>query len=120
VADSVDEPTPVDGYVGRVEGSEESPWSDSFLWVSVHGDISASAAPGMAEDLRRLIHAFIQHPDSLGREKTLVGESPRLGQDGEIQLALHGFELDGDVEAELRRLIHEFVRQRLAHGETAE
>lgn len=120
MAASRDESTPVDGYVGRVEGPEESPWSDSFLWVSVHGDVSASAAPGLAEDLRRLIHAFIQNPDSTSREKPRVGKSPRPGQDREIQIALHGLEVDGDTEGELRRLIHEFVRQRLAHSETEE
>ena len=120
MAGSLDEPRPVDGYVGRIEGRAEPSWLGGFLWVSVHGDVPGRAAPGLAEDLRRLIHAFIQDSESSGREKTRVDESPRLSQDAEIQIALNGFDLDRDTEDALRRLVHDFVRQRLARGETEE
>lgn len=75
---------------------------------------------GVAEELERLIHAFVQRPASIGAEKTRVPASPSSGEEAEIEIALYGLALEPDAEAELRHLIRARVREHLAGGEVVQ
>jgi hypothetical protein len=120
VADSpFDEAIPLDGMVGSLEDLTEAPRTASgVLQVFVSGDAaSGSRAMGLTKDLERLIHAFVRRPASSGAEKTRVREAPGAREEEEIDIALHGLELEPDAEAELRDLIRGRVREYLAGGE---
>jgi hypothetical protein len=121
MADSpFDEATPLDGMVGSFEDLQEAPpIATGVLQVFVSGGaVSGSRAIGLAEDLERLVHAFLERPASIGAEKSRVPEKPPAGEDEEIAIAFHGLELEPDAEAELHRLMRARIQGHLARGET--
>jgi hypothetical protein len=70
---------------------------------------------GLAGDLSRLVQGFIQDLPSSAREK--ASGTPPSGQHEDIQIALHGLNLNPDQEAQLHQLIRELVRERVAGKE---
>jgi hypothetical protein len=123
VADSpFDQAIPLDGMVGSLEDLRETPPNPKgVLQVFVSGEaVSGSRAMGVAKDLERLVHAFVQRQASTGTEKIRVPETPSSGEEAEIEIALHGLVLEPDVEDELRHLIRGRVREHLAGGEAGQ
>ena len=114
---------PLDATVGSLDHLEEPvPFgsaADVPVRISITGDaVSDPAAMGLAEDLSLLIQGFIQRPASAAQERA---EALRVsGPDVDIQIALHGLQLDPEAEDELQHLIREVVRDRVARAETAE
>jgi hypothetical protein len=126
VADSpADGAIPLDATVGSFDQLEvAAPFAsaaDVPVGVSITGDaVSDPAAMGLAEDLSLLVQGFMQRPASAARERTRT-EAPRVsGRDVDIQIALHGLQLDPEVEDELHQTIREVVRDRVARAEMAE
>jgi hypothetical protein len=72
---------------------------------------------GLAEDLSLLVQRFIQSPPPSAREK--ASATPPSGQHGDIEIALHGLNLDPDQEAQLHHLIRELVHERIAGKEAS-
>ena len=116
---------PLDATVGSLDHLEEAaPFAsaaDVPVRISLTGDaVSDPAAMGLAEDLGLLIHGFMHRPASAAQEGTRT-EVPRVsGPDVDIQIALHGLQLDPEAEDVLHDLIRELVRDRIARAETAE
>jgi hypothetical protein len=126
VADSPsDGAIPLDATVGSLDDLEEAvPFAsaaDVPVRISITGDaVSDPAAMGLAEDLSLLIQGFMQRPASATQERTRTEALRVSGPDVDIQIALHGLQLDPDAEDELQHLIRELVRDRVARAETAE
>ena len=119
-----DEATPLDATVGSLDQVEEAPFAsapDVPVRISLTGDaVSDPAAMGLAEDLSLLIQGFMQRPASAAKERTRT-EAPRgSGPDIDVQIALHGLQLDPEAEDELHQMIRELVRDRVARAETVE
>ena len=126
MADSpADGAIPLDATVGSLDQLEvAAPFAsaaDVPVRVSITGDaVSDTAAMGLAEDLSLLVQGFMQRPASAARQRTRT-ETPRVsGPDVDIQIAMHGLQLDPEAEDELRLTIRELVRDRVARAETAE
>jgi hypothetical protein len=115
----------LDATVGSLDHLEEAvPFAsaaDVPVRISITGDAASDpAAMGLAEDLSLLIQGFMQRPAPAAQERTRT-EAPRVsGPDVDIQIALHGLQLDPETEDELQHLIRELVRDRVARAETAE
>jgi hypothetical protein len=126
VADSPsDGAIPLDATVGSLDDLEEAvPFAsaaDVPVRISITGDaVSDPAAMGLAEDLSLLIQGFMQRPASATQERTRTEALRVSGPDVDIQIALHGLQLDPDAEDELQHLIRALVRDRVARAETAE
>jgi hypothetical protein len=113
----LDDAIPLDGTVGALTdagataplASLEQPSFRAF----VSGDAAADTrAMGLAEDLSMLIQKFLQGSAASAREK--ASAAPGSGQLGDIEIALHGLQLDPDQEAHLHQLIRELVHERVA------
>jgi hypothetical protein len=68
---------------------------------------------GLAEDLTLLVQAFIRRPASEVQSR----QPAPPDRDDDIQIALHGLDLDPHAEAELHGHIRKLVRDRLAPKE---
>ena len=114
-----DEALPLDGVVGNLEDLVEvPPIGEGVLEVFVSGDaVSGSGAVGLARDLEQLVHEFVRRSGSIRAEGTRVPETPRSGEDEELDIALHGLGLDPDAETELHHLIRGRILGYLAGGE---
>jgi hypothetical protein len=96
---------------------------DSLVYVSVSGDAMYAAwAMGLEDDLRLLARAFAEGGVSLCREmiEGVVTRSSSQSRSAdrfeEIDVALHGLELDSGDEDQFRDLIRLLVAQRIARG----
>jgi hypothetical protein len=119
-----DEAIPLDGTVGSFDQLEAKvPFATSEdvpIRISVAGDaVSDPAAMGLAEDLALLVDGFMRRRASATEEKTRTQAPRDSGADSDIQVALHGLQLDSGAEQELHHLIREFVRERIAPREAA-
>jgi hypothetical protein len=120
-----DEAAPLDATVGSLDQLEEAaPFAsaaDVRVRVSITGDaVPDPAAMGLAEDVSLLIQGFMQRPASAAQERTRT-EAPRVsGPDVDIQIAIHGLQLDPEAEDELHQTIRELLRERVAREETTE
>jgi hypothetical protein len=119
-----DETLALDGVVGPLDCLEEtSPFArpdDVPIRISVAGDgPSGPNAMGLAEDLALLAREFVQRRAPSGEQRSRAAEPAPADTDGEVEIALHGVELDPEAKKELHRLIRELVRERTAGGEEA-
>lgn len=115
---------PLDATVGSFHQLEEAaPFAsaaDVPVRISLTGDgVSGTAAMGLAEDLSLVVQGFMQRRASA--RETARTKAPRVsGPDEDIQIALHGLQLEPEAEDELHQAIRELVRDRVARSETAE
>jgi hypothetical protein len=116
-----------DGIVGLPSESDEAPASlssvDPQLYVSVSGDaMHAPWAMGLEDDVRLLAQVFAAGGASLCREmieglgKGSASQSRSRDRFEEVDVELHGLELDSGGEEELRDLIRTLVGERRARG----
>ena len=121
-----DEAVPLDATVGSFDQLEHAtPFAsaaDAPVRVSITGDtVPDAAAMGLAEDLGLIIQGFARRRASAAQGRPRPDESRDPGRaEDDIQVSLHGLELDPEAEDELHRLIREFVRDRFTRAETAE
>jgi hypothetical protein len=112
-----------DGFVGfPLESDEPPPSQSSQVYVSAPDGPSVSWAMGLEDDVRLLAQAFAAGGTDLCR-KLIEGLPPRSSgwsrspqRKEEVQVALHGLELDSSEEEELRDLIWMLVEKRIAGG----
>src|SRR2546430_7799568 len=116
-----EEPGEFDGFVGFPWESDEVPPSQSSqVYVSAPDGPSVSWAMGLEDDVRLLAQAFAAGGTDLCREwieglqPRSSGRSRSLQRKEEVQVALHGLELDAGEEEELRDLIWMLVEKRIA------
>jgi hypothetical protein len=119
-----DEILALDGVVGPLDRLEEtSPFArpdDVPIRIFVAGDgISDPNAMGLAEDLALLAREFVRRRAPSGEQRSRAAEPAPADTDGEVEIALHGVELDPEAMKELHRLMRELVRERTAGAEEA-
>jgi hypothetical protein len=112
----------LDGVVGGVTHPDESPFfskpTENTIMVFVGGE--ASGDPRMlslADDITFLVHMFLELSTSARRAATGEDAQEMPENHPDIQIAIHGLELDRRSELELRRRILEMVRLRLSSEE---
>jgi hypothetical protein len=109
----------LDGVVGPFDRLEHtSPFArpdDVPIRISVTGDgTSDPNAMGLAEDLALLAREFVRRGAPSGEQRSCVAEPAPADMDGEVEIALHGVELDPEAMKELHRLMRELVGERTA------
>ena len=122
-----DEAVPLDATVGSFDQLEQAtPFAsaaDAPFRVSVTGDaVLDAAARGWAEDVGLLVQGFVRRRASADRVRArpdATGEDRGRAED-DIQVSLHGLQLDPEAEDELHRMIRDLVRDRVSRAETAE
>jgi len=87
--------------------------AEPTLQVWVGGD-GASDSMILAEDLRLLVNDFVHR----AKRRTALTQVHESGTQDDIQIAIHGLNLDSSEEQELHRLIRERIRHHAAHKET--
>ena len=113
---------PLDGMVGNIDGpdtpaavahkatTESTP---PKLWVAATGDGISNPAL-LSEDLKFLVAEFMCR---LGERKVARSHASHSEPQGDIEITLHGLNLDPADQHELRRLIDERVRAHPKHRE---
>jgi hypothetical protein len=106
-----------DGVIGPLDRLDEtSPFSrpdDVPIRISVTGDgASDPKAMGLAEDIAMLVQEFVQHWAPSDEQRSRAAESAPGDTNVDVEIALHGVELDPKARKELHRLIRELVRER--------
>jgi hypothetical protein len=119
-----DGPLPLDATVGSLDHAEAAvPFAsaaDVPVRISVTGDgVSDATAMGLAQDLSLLIQGLMRSP-SAGRKRTRSEALHVSDSDADVQIALHGLQLDPEAEDEVHQLVRELVRDRVPPAETAE
>jgi hypothetical protein len=116
----LDDAVPLDGVVGSLadESAGTAPFSsphDVPIRLAVSGDAVADAgAVLLAQDLTLLVQNFRSNP-STGADQEERAPSP--AEHADVEIALHGLNLDADQEARLRQLIRRVVQERAPGGE---
>ena len=113
-----DEAIPLDGTVGSLDALEvPAPFSspeDSPLRVFVSGDATSHpAAMGLAEDIGLLVQEFLSARESGAKEQPPAQSEARA----DIEIALHGLNLERDEEVHLHHLIRKLVAERTERKE---
>ena len=107
-----------DGTVGSISRLEEAPPivapEGLPILVSLGGDTAALAdAMSLTSDITFLVKTYRRLSKSEKHERPAsCAQAP--GEAPEIEIAIHGLELEPDVEAELRERIRDLVRSRLS------
>lgn len=113
-----DNSIPLDGTIGGLDNLEaparfSSP-DESPLRVFVSGDaVSEPGAMGLAEDVGLLVQEFLRARESGAKQSEPAPSEPRA----DIDIALHGLNLDRDEEAHLHHLIRKLVGERMERRE---
>jgi hypothetical protein len=116
---------PLDGRVGSIDapdaraavagvaaaGTTET--TQPRLWISTTGDGITDPAL-LSEDLKFVIAEFVRCRDERKAERPHTSHSD---PHGDIEIAIHGLNLDPADQQELRRLICERVRAHMKRGE---
>ncbi|MGZ3288640.1 MAG: hypothetical protein ACXU87_11435 [Xanthobacteraceae bacterium] len=90
-----------------------------FLRVAVFGDeVSDSGTMGLADDVRLLVQAFIRDPAAFVQDQGPSDPTRSSDRDLDIQIAVHGLNLDPDADRKLHGLIRALVQERVVSGET--
>jgi hypothetical protein len=110
-----DETVPLDGRVGSLEPVEKpaaiAAPQKSAVRVFVTGDeVTRARAMGLAEDLTLLVEAYLNRPAD---EREKAPATPPSPQHRDLEIALHGLQLDPGEEAGLRHLMWQLVQDRL-------
>jgi hypothetical protein len=109
---------PLDGMVGGMTNYDVTSTSamtdTSRIRVFVSGaGVSEPGAMGLDEDLRLLVQAFIR--GSHCSDEGMAAETSASSAGEDIKIALHGLNLAPEQERELKQLIRELVRKRVAN-----
>jgi hypothetical protein len=110
---------PLDGTIGTffTQPVKQAPAAadQRVLHVALFGDVASDGEPmGLADDLTLLVHTFIRDRASVERETSPTAPAPSSGPHPDIEIALHGLEVNPEEEHKLHRLICDVVRDRVA------
>lgn len=116
-----DEAIPLNGTVGSfTDLAQGAPIAEArpVLRVAVFGDVvSDSNAMGLADDISLIVHACLHDLASVERQTPPTASAPSSDPDADIQIAVHGLNLDRESEHKLQGLIRALVRDRVAGGQ---